>query len=236
MRRLLAFVRARLAADWCWFRGLRRRWRVALVAAFTVIVAVMSVGGYKGYMYVEHDNEFCTSCHLMSDAFNRFQRSAHSRIECHDCHKSTRLDQAYQLYATIFERPTEVNRHARVPNEVCGACHVRGDPQRWRQVAATVGHRVHLESRDSSLRDLQCVTCHSVGVHEFASADRTCGQAGCHTNTRIHLGQMGAVEMHCTTCHAFMAEARGLALDSLGRPMTPQAAECLQCHQMRLRI
>ncbi|HWO89029.1 MAG TPA: NapC/NirT family cytochrome c, partial [Gemmatimonadales bacterium] len=233
MHRLLIRLIDRLLQRW---RGLSRRGRIGVLALLTLLAGVVLAGSYKAYNYVEHSNDFCITCHLMQDPFDRFKRSAHAEIECHDCHKSTRIDQMKQLWGTLVMRQAEITRHAQVPNRVCGACHVEGDPQRWAQIAASAGHRVHLESRDSSLRDMLCTDCHSVNVHEFASVDSTCGQAGCHVDNTIRLGGMGQLELHCTACHNFLANAEGLAVDSLGRPLTPRARECLSCHQMQQRV
>lgn len=224
--------------NWLWdhWVALGRGWQALLIGAVAIAFTGVSVASYRAYSYVEHDNDFCTTCHLMQDAYNRFQRSAHSEIGCHDCHKAGMVERTGMLVAAVVENPQDVERHAHVPNERCESCHVNGDPARWRQIAATAGHRVHLESQDSSLQGLQCIDCHSVNLHEFASVDRTCGKSGCHTNNTIKLGAMSQVELHCTTCHNFMVEAPGLALDSLGRPLTPHARQCLGCHEMRERM
>jgi hypothetical protein len=183
---------------------------------------------------MQHDNRFCTSCHLMRDPFERFSRSAHARLECHNCHKAKISEQLHQLYATLVEQPRAIGRHANVPNQICGACHIRGDSTRWRIIAHTAGHRIHLESRHATLRGMRCVTCHGVSVHEFAPVDQTCGQAGCHASNLVRLGKMGqATELHCTMCHNFLAEARSVAVDSLNRPLTPAAFQCFSCHAMQ---
>jgi len=227
----------RLSA-WIWdqWTGLGRQWQILFVGACAIAFSGVTIASYQTFEYTEHDNKFCTSCHLMDDPFQRFSRSAHSKIECHDCHKATRAEQMHQLYATLVQRPTDITKHAYVPNAVCEACHVHGDSTRWRQVAATAGHRIHLESKDPSLRGLQCVRCHGVNLHEFAAVDQTCGQAGCHANVQIRLGKMSQVELHCTTCHNFLAEAPGLPVDSLGQPLTPRGQQCLSCHAMQRLI
>jgi hypothetical protein len=218
-----------------WAR-LAGHWRAALVVLL-VLAGIGSVAGLKAYHYVQHDNRFCLTCHLMDDPWKRFARSAHSRIECHDCHKSTRLEQMEQLYETVFHGPTKITKHAKVPNGVCVACHESGDSTRWRQVAATAGHRVHMESHDTALRNVQCVLCHgTTELHSFASVERTCARAGCHVDQHVRLGRMGDLQIYCATCHDFMARATDVRIDSAGRPMSPQARQCLSCHAMQLRL
>ena len=230
MRGILVWVVQR------WF-GLARRWRVAIVLGFALAVMGVSAAGYRQWRYMQHDNRFCTSCHLMQNPYERFTRSAHARLECHNCHKGKFTEQMRQLYATVVDRPTAVKDHAIVPNEICGACHVQGDSTRWRIIASTAGHRKHLESRNPRLRGVQCVTCHGVSVHEFAPVDRTCGQAGCHSANMVRLGKMGgAADMHCTACHNFLADARTVAFDSLSQPLTPAARQCVACHAMQRQL
>ena len=215
---------------------LSRRWRIGLVSGFTLALLGVSLAGYHQWHYMQHDNRFCLSCHLMEDPFQRFSRSAHAKLECHTCHEGRLPEQLHQLWMTMVEHPTNIGRHADVPNSVCAKCHVTGDSTRWKIIAATAGHRVHLESPDPRLKGIRCVTCHGVSLHEFASVDRTCLKSGCHERNIIKLGRMGQLpEMHCTSCHNFLAEARTFAVDSLGKPLTPAAAQCLSCHAMQER-
>ena len=215
---------------------LARHWRAALVVS-VVLLGAGSVAGFKAYHFIEHDNRLCLGCHLMDDPWKRFANSAHSKIECHDCHKSTRIEQMQQLYETVFHNPTKVKKHAVVPNTVCVACHENGDSTRWRQVAATAGHRLHMQSRDTALRGIQCITCHgTTELHAFASVEQTCARAGCHTDQHIRLGRMGDLQIYCSTCHNFMVRSTAVAMDSLGRALSPQAQQCLSCHAMQARL
>ena len=195
-----------------WARLVLHR-RAALVVS-AIVVVTGSLVGFKAYHYVEHENRFCLSCHLMTDPFERFARSAHSKIECHDCHKSTRLEQMEQLYETVFHNPTKVKKHATVPNGVCVACHESGDSVRWRQVSATAGHRLHMTSRDTALKGVRCVLCHgTTELHSFASVEQTCARSGCHSNQHIRLGRMGDLQIYCATCHEFTARSTAVAME-----------------------
>jgi nitrate/TMAO reductase-like tetraheme cytochrome c subunit len=208
------------------------RTRIAAAASVVIVLAGGSLAGYRQYHYMMHDNEFCLSCHLMTNAYDRFQRSAHNQLSCHTCHPAG-PSTVWQLYATVFLNPTRVNKHAHVPNKTCASCHVRGDPAKWKIIATTAGHRVHLESTLPVLRDIQCVTCHSYSVHEFSPNKQTCLQAQCHPDARIRLGIMSSRDIYCTTCHNFTAEAPTLTYDSLGEPLSPKAQQCYSCHEMR---
>jgi hypothetical protein len=219
------------------WRRLAPAWRMALAAGFALGVIGASVAGYHQWNYMQHDNRFCTSCHLMQDPFQRFSRSVHATLECHSCHEGRLPEQLHQLWLTAVEHPKTIGLHAQVPNAVCARCHITGDSTRWKIIAATAGHRIHLESKDPRLKGMECVACHGVSLHEFTAVDQTCLQAGCHAGNTIHLRKMSQLsQLHCTTCHNFLAEAPTVAVDSLGQPLTPQAAQCLGCHQMQGQI
>jgi hypothetical protein len=211
--------------------------RVVVGVALAAALAVGSVLLYQTYEYVEHDNQFCLQCHLMRDPFERFARSAHRDLGCKACHRPNILERSTMGLAQVIERPEEIRVHAHVPNAVCAECHIEGDPERWRHVAATAGHRIHLESDDPALAGLQCVECHSTGIHEFAPTERTCGQGGCHEATTIQLGRMAEITIHCATCHEFTAPVPETALPvEVATAMRPRAEECMSCHQMRLLL
>jgi nitrate/TMAO reductase-like tetraheme cytochrome c subunit len=209
----------------------------ALIALAAVVFAGLAVGGvllYRTYDYVQHDNEFCMSCHLMRDPFDRFAQSAHRGLGCKACHQPTLAVRTQMALTQILEAPEEIHTHAEVPNRTCEECHVRGDPERWRQISAGAGHRVHLESQDPSLRGVTCVQCHSSSLHEFAATDKTCAQAGCHESVEVRLGRMGQLTIHCASCHDFNAPvATSAPADSLAVALRPQREECLSCHAMR---
>ncbi|HUF11713.1 MAG TPA: NapC/NirT family cytochrome c [Longimicrobiales bacterium] len=223
--------------------------RPVLFGAAVVLLAggaVAVVVAYRTWDYIEHDNEFCLSCHVMQDPFERFAESEHRGLGCKACHKPTFVGRSRMALTQILENPEEIEEHAEVPNEKCVSCHVDGDPEQWTLISRSVGHRVHLESEDTSLSGLRCVECHSSGVHEFAATSQTCAQAGCHENVEIKLGRMGDFTIHCVACHDFSRPADEPALVATGgadvrassvvAPLRPEAAECLSCHAMRLLV
>lgn len=209
----------------------------AVKAGVMAIVAVGAVGlavtGYAGYDYIAHDNGFCTGCHVMVDSYVRFQQSAHAELGCHDCHQQPMSASLRQLYHWVRDRPEEIGPHAPVPDARCASCHIDEDPDRWPQIAASLGHGVHLESEDPELSDVLCVSCHGVSVHDFVPAATTCGQ--CHEEgLEIRLGRMtGSTDVHCVACHDFLGTAPvQLAGAPAGLALVPSRPKCLGCHEM----
>lgn len=205
-----------------------------LIVAGVVLVAGAATLGYRTYDWVEHDNEFCLSCHLMVEPYELFAESAHADLGCKQCHMPTFTARSQMALTQVLQNPDSLTAHAEVPNSKCESCHVDGDPDEWENIANTAGHRVHFESDDPELGDLACVRCHSTSLHEFAATDQTCAQSGCHTDVEVRLGRMSDLTIHCASCHAFNRDvADGPALAT---PLRPQGSECLSCHQMQLLV
>lgn len=233
----LLIVRRRAIGGWLGTRS--RGVKIGLGTLALLLIAGTATMGAATWNYTQHSNDFCTGCHVMNPAFQRFANleNEHAELSCHDCHQQPLTASMRQLYLWVKERPAEIGEHAKVPNQVCEGCHVTGDTARWQRVAATAGHRVHLESDSSTLKELQCVTCHGVEVHRFSPVAETCGQSDCHktSETNIVLGKMAEQTVrHCTSCHGFTADVPALATtDSARGTLVPGKGECLGCHEMR---
>ncbi len=213
------------------------------------ILILGGVGGsgyyaYQTYDYVQHDNDFCLSCHLMVEPYELFAESAHQGLTCKACHQPTLVARSQMAISQIVENPEELSAHAEVPNEICADCHINGDPEKWRLIANTAGHRAHLESDAAELTGLQCVECHSTSLHAFSPTDRTCAQSGCHDDNTIKLGAMSELTVHCAACHSFVAPvgesdgqlAVSLLRDEVGSVILPDSEECFSCHVMRTLV
>ncbi|HSM03199.1 MAG TPA: NapC/NirT family cytochrome c [Longimicrobiales bacterium] len=206
------------------------------------VVALSVVGGgglatYKAYDYVQHDSDFCLSCHLMEEPFAAFEQSAHRGLGCKACHQPNPIERAKMGLTQIISRPTEIRVHAEVPNERCVACHVDGDPEAWKIISGSRGHELHLNSAE--IVDIDCVTCHSHSVHDFEATSASCGLAGCHDHVQIALGGMGELDLQCVACHNFVAPvpaAAAEAHDPDSLHMVPTTEDCLSCHEMRERV
>ncbi|MEX1050489.1 MAG: hypothetical protein WEC54_02950, partial [Gemmatimonadales bacterium] len=218
-----------------WVTSRPRNFKLGMGAVAGILVLGAAGAGAVSWNYMQHDNGFCTGCHVMSDAFNRFTTSEHDSLSCHDCHQQSLYASARQMYLWVLERPEDIGQHAGVPNARCESCHVTGQPEVWQRIASTAGHRTHLESDSSALDEVRCITCHGVEVHRFTPVDQTCAQSGCHENQDIAIGPMqNQTALHCVTCHEFTAEVPLLATrDSAAGTMRPDDPQCLSCHEMR---
>lgn len=222
-----------------WVRTRQRGVQLGLAIGLFGAIALAGGAGMASWNYMQHDNGFCTGCHVMAEPFGQFTARAgkHDSLQCHDCHQQPITASIRQLYLWVAERPQEIGDHAKVPTAVCAQCHVKEGGERWERIATTAGHRTHLESDSSALAGIQCVTCHGEEVHRFVPVDRTCGQSGCHEaeKTGIVLGKMAQqTSLHCVTCHQFTAEVPRLATrDSAAGTLRPANEQCLSCHEMR---
>ncbi len=230
---LYLWRRRRLIRQWLVTR--RRPVQYALFAGAAVLVLGATAFGRVSWNYMQHDNGFCTGCHVMGPAYQRFVQSEHDSLSCHDCHQQSIFASARQMYLWVVDRPERIGPHAKVPNGVCARCHVTGQKEVWQRISQTAGHRTHLESDSSVLRNVQCVNCHGVEIHHFAPLDSTCAQAQCHVNVPIKLGKMRQqTSLHCVTCHQFTAEVPQLATrDSATGTLRPAMKQCFSCHEMR---
>ncbi len=235
---ILIYLWKRRAPIVYWIKTRERGLQLGLAGGLFGLILLASGAGMVSWNYMQHDNGFCTGCHVMNVPFGKFEVRAgkHDSLQCHNCHQQSIYASMRQLYLWVAERPEEIGSHAKVPNRVCAGCHVTGEgKEKWKNIAATAGHRVHLESDSTALKNVQCVTCHGYEVHLFVPVDRTCMQSGCHENLKIGLGKMaGQTDLHCVTCHQFTADVPRLATyDSAAKTLVPTNKQCLSCHEMQ---
>ena len=225
-----------------WLRTRSREIQFTLAGGALIALFVAGFAGIKSWNYMQHDNGFCTGCHVMEKPFARFQIGAgkHDTLQCHNCHQQSIFASTRQLVLWVANRPTEIGKHAPVPNTRCESCHSLEGPKtkKWEHVRNLAGHRVHFDSDSLPLKDLQCVTCHGQEVHKFIPSARTCQQSGCHEKQGIKLNKMtDLAEINCAVCHAFRKDLPALATDSAARQaLVPAVGQCTACHQMKARL
>ena len=113
-----------------------RRWLFILLGATMFNIVVLAGATYKGVEVME-SVEFCgLACHsVMEPEHTAYQRSAHSRVACAECHigpgadwfVKSKLDGAWQLVAValdLYPRPIPTPLHdLRPARETCEQCH-----------------------------------------------------------------------------------------------------------------
>jgi len=197
---------------WRWISGRPKR---ITIPATVVVVAVLSFGIYLAvdfWNYMDNDPDFCNSCHIMEESWDKWASSEHAEVGCHSCHHQSIFASAALLVNFIFGDFERIEEHSAVPDHVCEECHESNDPK-WIQVAATAGHEVHAEGQN-----IACTKCHSVSVHRFEPPGPICSV--CHEDK--HVEMEGMASMHCTACHEFLVHEEGLL---------PHRAGCLECHE-----
>jgi nitrate/TMAO reductase-like tetraheme cytochrome c subunit len=188
----------------------RRKRLVRIVGAILGLIVLLT--GWKVNDQIQNNPKFCTSCHLMTGPFSKWETSPHREVNCHTCHPGSLQENLHQLWATVTEQPREIKKHASIDPKVCAKCHLSSD-RRWKQVAATAGHRVHVERHK-----ITCVRCHSPSVHVFQPMIGVC--QSCHQEITIRVG--GMEHFDCLNCHDYTARQPVLL---------PTSAACLSCHR-----
>jgi hypothetical protein len=243
-----------------WLGTRERIVKLGMLGAVGAILLLMVGTGLGAYNYMMHDNDFCKGCHIFVPSGQAFVKpdtgtyllvnaveGKHDSLGCHACHPFEIKAQTKELFYWIADRPELIPPHSKVPRETCEECHVTGAAKKtWERVATTAGHRIHLESDSSALKDVVCLTCHARTAHRFQPADTTCAQKGCHLTdeVKIKLGRMATrftpenidpneEELYCNSCHQFTAEAQFVTLDSASSTLRPGEGQCFGCHEMR---
>jgi len=255
---VLAWRRRRAIRTWLVTR--ERGVKLAMAGVVGTVLLLMVGTGVKGYDYMMHDNDFCAGCHIFVPSGQLFvrpdtgtyllvnkQEGKHDTLSCHACHPFEIKTQTKELFYWIVSRPDKIPPHGKVPRDICEQCHVTGRAKdTWKRITTTAGHRTHLESDSSALKDVACLTCHARTAHRFQPADTTCAQQGCHftDSIRIRLGRMNSrfdpgqplpneEQLYCNSCHQFTADAQFLAPDSALALLRPASRQCFKCHEMR---
>ncbi len=251
---VIVWRRRRFIGHWLATRALALQF--GLAAAVVLLLVGVAALGYRTNNFIEHDNRFCNGCHIFvasgeapilpdtgSYSLVNKLEGKHDTLSCHACHALHPLKEAVKLVFWMSGvRDSTIPPHAKVPRNVCEGCHVTGDARKtWQAIAATAGHRTHLESDSSSLKGkVQCLTCHAQTAHRFQPVNATCAQAGCHAaiDVRMRLGKMATqTATHCIVCHQFTATVPALATrDSAASTLIPKSEQCFSCHQMQGRI
>ncbi|MCW4048350.1 MAG: hypothetical protein NWE89_01305 [Candidatus Bathyarchaeota archaeon] len=184
-----------------------------LLALALIVIAIPSLFIYD---YTQNNPKFCTTCHLMSDAYDTWSVSAMHDLTCHECHVNDMVESLGHVVEVLTVNPDVVTKPTEIDNELCEHCHASEDPQ-WLQVVNTAGHKVHFYGSENYA---DCIDCHGLRLHTFTPPEETCLE--CHDES---MGQAEEImETHCVACHQFTVTEHELI---------PETAECLSCHNGR---
>ena len=189
------------------------RFRISLMAIVIAVVLGVAYAGYRTYDYVEHDPNFCASCHLMAGAWNTWKQGPHNKINCHVCHQQNIQDRTRIVWSWATSNLENVPPHTKLNRRVCEHCHLN-DKTNWPQISKTAGHELHVKRAD-----LECLSCHLPSLHAVKPTAKEC--TTCHSKASANIGGMKA--FHCTACHQFTAKDQGNGLK-------PVKATCVACH------
>lgn len=184
-----------------------------------VLILAFAVGGgiaaYKINDFFENNPNACTLCHVHDKAQQAWQKSKHFGLNCHQCHHSSKREQAEQAFKFTFLGQKSVSpRHGKVivPWKLCANCHWERN-QKYPNAPLINKSRFH--ARHMFMEQIECSKCHGYIVHEFVPEARFCIK--CHTNREIH--GVGMEELPCFNCHTDRT-----------KDLKPGRNKCLFCH------
>ena len=197
-------------------RGLSPNEKIVLVAFLFIISVLGIVLAVRYYDYIQKNPQFCSSCHLMEEAYTAWKLSGHRNIVCQDCHQLGLIEQNRLLVKFVFttDRKTPEPHGNETPWKTCTRCHGDEAAQGSLQVNKSTGHARHV-----FMEKLVCRDCHSRTVHAFRPDQNACIR--CHNDWQIHCGGMS--DISCLKCHSFSAGKQ--------EPFLPDRAQCLSCHR-----
>lgn len=199
-------------------RGLSPRDKVIIVSLMLVISVLGIVLAVRYYNYIQKNPEFCSSCHLMEEAYTAWKLSGHSTMVCQDCHQLGMIEQNRLLVKFVFTtgRRTPEPHGIETPWKTCTKCHWDEAAQGSLSVNKQTGHARHVFTEK-----VQCMECHIRTVHNFRPDRNSCLR--CHKDWKVH--GMGMQDVPCMTCHPFSPKKTG--------EFIPDRARCLSCHRNR---
>jgi len=188
---------------------MNRRNQVLLI----LVLLVIAVPSIFIFDYTQNDPRFCTTCHVMNEAYDTWEVSAMHDLNCHDCHEASMAESMQHVYDVLTKNPQEVTKLVEIENEMCETCHTSNDPQ-WLQVVNTAGHNVHVFGNDDHA---DCIECHGMELHVFRPPHEPCLE--CHEPDRVHASE--SMFADCISCHDFLVEEEDLK---------PSRDDCIECH------
>lgn len=182
----------------------------------TALVGVAGIAGAWKVDRIEHDPNFCESCHVGSTKASH--ASEHKGQKCIDCHEN-RYDQNVRQWVYGLYSSTKTTPHGKFVPATCKKCHTGGNTETW-HMAKSLGHVKHVIEGE---KPLDCTKCHVWKAHEVEPDPDACGK--CHDDIQIygrHKLEGKPEKIGCVSCHNYLSKVGGGA-------QTP-SHDCRRCH------
>ncbi len=206
------------------------KWLKIGLVGFLVVVGLLILGMITSK--VATSSAVCASCHEMSPEVHTWEASAHSSVECVDCHYepgfSGKLEAQGDFFVRAFKKVTNtaedpIEIHGTIPDSACESCHTMENRTVSPNGDTIPEHDQHKE------KNVDCVECHSGVAHgnvderklsDSDSYDDWSEASGVQA-MKSPSGTGSLVSMEdCTSCH----ESRDVS------------NECATCHSTGMKL
>jgi nitrate/TMAO reductase-like tetraheme cytochrome c subunit len=205
----------------------RPRWLipVSIAAALFVAAAILYVP-----VYATSTTGYCSSCKEMRVAYNSWERSAHSSVECVECHVPPgrgaalkwRAKETRNIWASYLNMQLADEGESRPENANCIKCH----PLEGLMGVAGVVRMPH--ARHINQNNLMCIDCHDNTSHAGPGESSEVSMRPC---TMCH--EQTGDPARCSFCHYADPGAKSHPVDFItahGKLAQADEADCLRCH------
>lgn len=186
-----------------------------IVLLLLLITVIGGIVGARYYKYTKEDPQYCTTCHMMQEAFKTWEKSKHRDFPCQKCHVMSLLEQNKMLISYVVKGTAggTSQTHGRIsPWNACRSCHMSDVAQGSVTLDSSYGHAKHV-----FMQKINCSKCHTGTLHLFRPNEQACSE--CHKDKVIH--GMGMEGMSCLKCHSYSEKA----------PKMINTARCISCHK-----
>jgi cytochrome c nitrite reductase small subunit len=176
----------------------------AIVILLFLISIIGGILAYRYYRYTQEDPNFCTSCHLMQEAFKTWQEGKHRDYPCQVCHTMTLFEQNKMLISFVVKGTQTIKqKHGRIsPWDACRACHVSDIAQGSKSLSNSYGHARHV-----FMENISCGKCHFGNLHKFTPDDPRHGHGGALLSELPHLWRKVSEDDHERPVHTMPQES-----------------------------
>jgi len=183
-----------------------------VVVMLLLLTIIGVITGIRHYKQAKEDPDFCTSCHMMKEAYKTWEISKHRDFACQKCHIISIWEHNRMFAAFVLKGQNSTLKHGRVsPWDSCAGCHMAGG-QGAGSLSGSYGHAKHV-----FMQKINCSKCHKGDLHKFAPNEQACTE--CHKDLIIH--GMGMEGLSCLKCHSYSEKA----------PKMISTERCLKCHK-----